>query len=330
MAIAFRRVVLFTTCFAFIVIVVGAYVRLEDAGLGCPDWPGCYGQLIGVPSQHHELAQAKQEFDRTVDVSRARKEMFHRYIAGTLGLLIVAIAIFAWRQRTTLGQSPFLPMALVVLVAFQATLGKWTVTMLLKPVIVTLHLLGGMATLGLLAWLALRQLSPRAPESAPAAWMRPWSALALIVVIVQIALGGWVSANYAALACVDFPTCGGDWLPEMDFRHAFHLVRELGMTAAGAPLSQEALATIQWTHRLGALITFLIVGGAAIAVLHAPGLRFHGLVLLTLLFAQIGLGIANVLFRLPLVLAVAHNAGAALLLVALVVLNFALSLKPLR
>lgn len=331
MAVAFRRVALFTTCLAFVVVVVGAYVRLEDAGLGCPDWPGCYGQLIGVPVSAHEVAKAEQTFKQTVDVSRAWKEMFHRYIAGTLGLLVLAIAIIAWRRRAALGRSPLLPAALGVLVAVQATLGKWTVTMLLKPVIVTLHLLGGMATLALLAWLALRQLPMRPPVAAASAGrLRPWAALALGVIIVQIALGGWVSANYAALACVDFPTCHGEWLPDMDFQHAFHMVRELGMTAAGTPLSHESLTAIQWTHRFGALITFFVVGGLALAVWHVPGLKVYGAVLIALLLAQIGLGIANVVLRLPLALAVAHNAGAALLLVALVVLNFALSLKPLR
>ena len=323
MAIVFRRLVLFTACFAFVVVVVGAYVRLEDAGLGCPDWPGCYGQLIGVPAQDHELARAKQEFDRAVDVGRAQKEMFHRYIAGTLGLLIVAITILVWRQRARLGQSRFLPTALVALVAFQATLGMWTVTMLLKPVIVTLHLLGGMATLGLLTWLALRQLSIPVP-AAESRRLRPWAGLALVVLITQIALGGWVSTNYAALACVDFPTCGGMWLPPMDFQHAFHLVRELGVTAAGTPLSQEALTAIHWTHRLGAFVTLLVVGGVALLALRTPGFRIHGIALLALLFVQIGVGMGNVLLRLPLALAVAHNAGAALLLVALVVLNFAL------
>lgn len=330
MAVAFRRLALAAAALAFVVVVIGAYVRLEDAGLGCPDWPGCYGQLIGVPTQDYELAQARQAFDRGVDVGRARTEMFHRYVAGTLGLLILAVAIIAWRARVRLGQSPFLAAALVMLLAFQATLGMWTVTMLLKPVIVTLHLLGGMATLGLLTWLALRQLPLRRPEGGSAGRLRPWAAVALVVLIVQIALGGWVSTNYAALACVDFPTCGGEWLPDMDFRHAFHIVRELGMTAAGTPLSQEALAAIQWTHRVGALITFLIVVGVALAALRARGFRVHGGVLLALLLVQIGLGIANVLFRLPLAMAVAHNAGAALLLVALVVLNFALSPKPLR
>lgn len=329
MAVAFRRLVLITACLAFVVVVVGAYVRLEDAGLGCPDWPGCYGRLIGVPAQAHEIARAKQEFDRTVDVGRAQKEMFHRYIAGTLGMLILAIAILAWRQRAVLDQSRFLPTTLVVLVAFQATLGMWTVTMLLKPVIVTLHLLGGMATLGLLTWLALRQLSlPIA--AAESARLRPWAGLALGVLIMQIALGGWVSTNYAALACVDFPTCGGTWLPAMDFQHAFHLVRELGVTAAGAPLSHEALTAIHWMHRLGALVTLLVVGIVALRMLRMPGFSIHGGVLLALLFAQLGLGITNVLLRLPLAIAVAHNAGAALLLVALVVLNFALFRKSSR
>jgi cytochrome c oxidase assembly protein subunit 15 len=325
----FRRLVLFTACFAFFVVVVGAYVRLEDAGLGCPDWPGCYGQLIGVPAQDHELARAKQDFDRAVDVGRAQKEMFHRYIAGTLGLLILAIAILAWWRRAVIGLSPLLPTALVVLVALQAALGKWTVTMLLKPVIVTLHLLGGMATLGLLAWLAARQLPLTAP-AAESRRLRPWAGLALAVLIIQIALGGWVSANYAALACVDFPTCGGEWLPQMQFAHAFHLMRGLGVTAAGTPLSGEALIAIQWMHRLGALLTLLVVGAVALLALRSPGFRIHGLALLALLAVQLGLGIANVLLRLPLALAAAHNAGAALLLVALVVLNFALSLKSLR
>jgi len=317
----YRKLVLLAACLALVVIVVGGYVRLEDAGLGCPDWPGCYGQLIGVPEQAHEVAKAEQAFPgKTVDVGRARTEMFHRYLAGTLGLLILAIAAVAWRRRDELRQSPWLATALVVLVAFQAALGMWTVTMLLKPAIVTLHLLGGMATLALLAWLALRELRPTAP--AAAARLRPWAALGLAVLIAQIALGGWVSANYAALACTDFPTCNGRWLPPMDLQHAFHMVRELGVTAAGAPLSHEALTAIHWTHRLGALITVLYLGGLAVVLLRASGLAVHGALLLTLLAAQAALGVANVVASQPLALAVAHNAGAALLLTIVVVLNF--------
>ncbi len=321
----FRKLVLFTTGLAFFVVVVGAYVRLEDAGLGCPDWPGCYGHLVGVPDQAHEMVRAEASFGRQVDVGRAWKEMFHRYIAGTLGLLILAIAVLAWRKRETPRQSPFLASSLVVLVALQAALGMWTVTLLLKPAIVTLHLLGGMATLGLLAWLALRQRSPGSsggPE-APRR-LRPWAALGLVIVILQIALGGWVSANYAALACVDFPTCHGEWLPQLDFRHAFQFVRELGMTAAGVPLPYEALTTIHWTHRVGALVTLVYVGGLAFAVLRTPSLARHGALLLAILLLQAGLGVANVVMSLPLPLAAAHNAGAALLLILLIMLNFVL------
>jgi cytochrome c oxidase assembly protein subunit 15 len=315
--LAFCAVVL-----TFIVIVVGAYVRLEDAGLGCPDWPGCYGQILGVPDEAHEVARAEQAFPgKTVDVGRAWKEMFHRYLAGTLGLMILAIAVMAWmRKRAGGARSPWLATLLVVVVAFQATLGMWTVTMLLKPAIVTLHLLGGMTTLALLTWLALREIDPPAPPAARA--LRPWAAVALAVLVVQIALGGWVSTNYAALACVDFPSCHGQWLPDMDFANAFHVVRELGVTAAGAPLSQEALNAIQWSHRLGALVTLVVVGGLGIRALRAPGLRAVGMAIVGLVIAQAALGAANVLLRLPLVLAAAHNAGAALLLVALVVINF--------
>lgn len=323
----FRKLVLFATCFAFFVVVVGAYVRLEDAGLGCPDWPGCYGHLVGVPDQAHERVKAEASFGQLVDVGRAWKEMFHRYIAGTLGLLILAIAVLAWRRREALRQSSWLAWSLVALVLFQATLGMWTVTMLLKPVIVTLHLLGGMATLGLLAWLALHQLSPGRPGDAARPRLRPWAILGLLIVIAQIALGGWVATNYAALACVDFPTCHGEWLPQMDFPHGFQFVRELGVTAAGAPLPYEALTAIHWMHRVGALVTLLYVGGLALVVLRTPGLAMQGALLLAILLLQAGLGVANVVLSLLLPLAVAHNAGAALLLVALVVLNFTLSAR---
>ena len=319
----YRALVLCAVALTFIVIVVGAYVRLEDAGLGCPDWPGCYGQLIGVPDEVHEVAKAEQAFPgKPVDAGRAWKEMFHRYLAGTLGLLILAIAVIAWLKRGEIGRPPWLATALVAVVAFQAMLGMWTVTMLLKPAIVTLHLLGGMATFALLMWLALREINPQPAPPAVARALRPWAAAGLAVLVVQIALGGWVSANYAALACTDFPVCHGQWLPEMDFANAFHVLRELGVTAAGAPLTQAALNAIQWSHRAGALVTLAYLGALALWALRIPSLRTSSAVLLVLLMAQAGLGIANVLLRLPLVLAAAHNAGAALLLAALVVLNF--------
>ena len=184
-----------------------------------------------------------------------------------------------------------------------------------------------MATLTLLLWLALREIDPPAPAAVAAARLRPWAAAGLTVLVCQIALGGWVSANYAALACPDFPACHGEWLPAMDFANAYHVVRELGVTSAGAPLTQEALNAIQWSHRAGALMTLVLVGGLGVAALCVPTLRLTGAVLIVLLAVQAGIGVANVLLRLPLVLAAAHNAGAALLLAALVVLNFALFRK---
>ena len=324
----FRKLVWFAVIYTFIVVVVGAYVRLSDAGLGCPDWPGCYGELTPHQAQD-DIAKAVEEQGGThgpVSMGKAWKEMFHRYIAGGLGLVILAIAVTAWLRRRELQQSPLLATSLVVLVAFQAALGMWTVTMLLKPVIVTLHLLGGLATLAMLAWLGLRQEKFQ-PASPAAVRLRPWALLALLIVIAQIILGGWVSTNYAALACIDFPTCHGVWLPEMDFRHGFQLVRELGMTAAGTHLSYDAITAIHWTHRVGAVVTFVYVGGFALALLRNPGLFRYGAALLGVLLLQVALGIANVVAGLPLAVAAAHNAGAAILLVTAVVINFALRRK---
>jgi cytochrome c oxidase assembly protein subunit 15 len=320
---AYRPLVYCATVFAFLVIVVGAYVRLEDAGLGCPDWPGCYGQLIGVPDEAHDVARAERAFPgKVVDAGRAWKEMFHRYLAGTLGLLVLTIAVLAWRGRKRTEQPPSLATAAAAVIALQATLGMLTVTKLLKPAIVTLHLLGGMTTLALLVWLALRELELPVPSAPAARRLRPWMAAGLAILICQIALGGWVSANYAALACADLPVCHGRWLPAMDFRNAFQVLRELGMTSAGTPLNQEALNAIQWSHRFGALVTFAYLGFLGLWGWRNPTLRIIAGVLLVLLVAQAGLGVANVLLRLPLVVAAAHNAGAALLLAALVVLNF--------
>lgn len=322
----FRKLLWIAVVFTFVVVVVGAYVRLADAGLGCPDWPGCYGEL--TPHQARDvIARTVEEQGGThgpVSLGKAWKEMFHRYFAGGLGLLILAITIVAWVRRRELRQSPVLATGLLALVVFQAALGMWTVTLLLKPVIVTLHLLGGLAILALLTLLALRQGKPPAIETMTSPRLRPWAAIALLVIIAQIALGGWVSTNYAALACMDFPTCHGEWMPRMDFQHGFQLVRELGMTAAGTHLSYDAITAIHWTHRVGALATFFVVGGFAWALMRHPQLARHGVALLAVLLAQVALGIANVLAGLPLVVAAAHNAVAAILLVTMVVINFAL------
>ena len=319
----YRRLLAAATLLAFCLIVLGAYVRLSDAGLGCPDWPGCYGQLIGVPVAAHEQSAALQVFPgQFIEPHKAWKEMAHRYVAASLGLLIALIALLAWRQRRALGQSPALPALLLTVVIAQALLGRWTVTLLLKPLVVSAHLLGGMTTLALLVWLLLRQRDEvRAAPAEESRRFRIHAALALLAVIVQIALGGWVSSNYAALACGDFPTCLGRWLPEMDFTHAFALRRELGYDADGALLSNAALTAIHWSHRAGALIVTLIVGALAWTLSQRPGWRRWGLLLAAALQAQVALGIAIVLLALPLPLAVAHNAGAALLLGVTVALN---------
>ena len=321
----YRKLVVSSVLLTFLVVVVGAWVRLSDAGLGCPDWPGCYGKL--TPAQAHgEIARAVVEQGGThgpVSLPKAWKEMGHRYLAGILGLLILAIAAVAWMRRATLGLSPWLPTAIVLVVGVQATLGKWTVTMLLKPAIVTAHLIGGMETLALLAWLAVR-LWPLRPAADPAAAraQHPLAVLALCVLCVQIVLGGWVSTNYAALACPDLPLCRGALLPEMDFGNAFHVVRELGMRPDGGLLSVEALTAIHWTHRMFALIATAIIGLAAVRLIRNVDLRLVGWLLLAALAAQFAIGLANVAFSLPLSLAAAHNAGAAILLVLLVVINF--------
>ena len=325
----YRALVVGATCLAFVVVVVGAYVRLMDAGLGCPDWPGCYGAI--TPDHAAEdiaRAVASQGGEHgPVSLRKAWKEMFHRYLAGTLGLAILAIAVIAWRNRRR-NAHYLLPFALLALVMVQAALGMWTVTLLLKPVIVTLHLLGGMATLALLAWLTLRELEwRRAIDPAGRRRVRPWAVAGLAIVAVQIALGGWVSSNYAALACIDFPKCHDTWFPNMDFTHGFQLVRELGRTAAGTHLAYEALVAIHWTHRIGALVTVLYVGSLAWVLMRMRGLAPMAIALAVLLTAQVALGVANILAGLPLAVAVAHNAVAACLLVTLVMINFAVSRK---
>ncbi len=313
-----------TTLFALVVIVLGAYVRLSDAGLGCPDWPGCYGQSV-VPGSVETIAQANASFpDRALESGKAWKEMFHRYFAGTLGLLILALAVIAWINRKEVNQPLLLPFFLVGLVVFQAALGMWTVTLLLKPVIVTLHLLAGLATLGLLWLTVLRKRYQASIFSEPIqSGLRFWAALGLVVLIAQIALGGWTSTNYAAMHCPDFPTCQGQWLPELDLGEAFTIWRESGVDYEGGVLPFNAAVTVHFIHRVGALVTFLIVGLLALRCLAVKrrGISFIGVTILLFLLIQISLGIANVMLRLPVPVAVSHNGMAALLLMSLIALN---------
>ncbi len=317
----FNKLTLIGALLALCVVVLGAYVRLSDAGLGCPDWPGCYGALT-VPQSEVAIQHAQTAFPHAaIEAGKAWKEMVHRYFAGTLGLIVLAIFILAWKKRDQIKSSVWLPTFLLGLIAFQAMLGMWTVTLLLKPVIVSAHLLGGMSTLAILVWLAHRHWGKYSGTTVINLQLKFFIRFGLVVLFAQIFLGGWTSTNYAALACTDFPTCHGAWVPATDFKDAFHLVRELGRNADGGLLTLEALTTIQWTHRIGALITLIYLGILAIFVLKYAPIRKFGFILLALLAAQISLGIANLVLYLPLVLAVAHNMGAAILVVTVVVLN---------
>lgn len=320
----YRKLIVAALVLTFGVVVLGAYVRLSDAGLGCPDWPGCYGKLTPKhAAEEIALAESAQP-GGPVSHAKAWKEMVHRYFAGTLGLLVLGIFALAWKNRRDTAGSPALPAVLLGVIIFQTLLGMWTVTELLKPFIVTSHLIGGMSTLALLAWLWQRERGTSLRGMANVRHLRAWGALALAVVAVQIVLGGWVSTNYAALACLDFPKCHGEWVPDMAFEPAFTLHRELGMDAGGNLLTHAALTAIHWTHRVWAVVVLFTVGYAAFRLVRQPGLSGLGGLLGLLLLAQISLGIANVWLGLPLPVAVLHNTGAALLLLVLVVINFRL------
>jgi len=319
----YRKFILAALILAFGVVSMGAYVRLSDAGLGCPDWPGCYGKLTPHLAAEAINAELAVRPDGPVSHAKAWKEMVHRYLAGTLGVLVLGIAILGWRGRRETSGGPGLPLILLGLIVFQALLGMWTVTQLLKPLIVSAHLLGGLATLSLLLWLWLRERAQYGHVYyARADHLRGIAAIGLALLVTQIALGGWVSTNYAALACTDFPLCQGVWMPPMDFEHGFTLHRELGETASGELLPMTALTAIHWMHRVMALIVFLYLGWLVLRLLRTPGYASMGLIVGGLLLLQVSLGISNVLFSLPLAVAVAHNTGASLLLASLVVLNY--------
>ncbi|NKC15700.1 MAG: heme A synthase [Gammaproteobacteria bacterium] len=324
----YTRLASATTLLALVIIVLGAYVRLTDAGLGCPDWPGCYGTLT-VPRGEAAVAAAEQAFPaRPLEAGKAWREMIHRYIAGILGIAIFILALLACRmqQRTTIGL--LLPLSLVILVAFQGALGMWTVTLLLKPAIVTAHLTGGMLILALLTWLVLRSLDQRQPSRPRnrgfyAAWV------GLVILGMQIVLGGWTSTNYAALACPDLPTCQGRWLPLEAVAEAYQVWGQVGIDYEGGHLSNEARMAVHIVHRLGAVITFLYIGTLALFFIRSgpvSRIRVAAAATLLLVLSQFAIGMANVVFNLPLALALAHNAGAALLLMAMVTMTYWLGL----
>ncbi len=303
---------------AMLVILLGAYTRLTDAGLGCPDWPGCYG-FLKVPEQAHHIEQAEALYpERPVESHKAWNEMIHRYFAGTLGVLILAIFFVSLRQKRL-----FLPSLLLGLVIFQAALGMWTVTLALHPVVVMGHLLGGFSLLSLLA-LYWWQLQP-APFIAVKQSLKLLFWPVLLVLSAQIALGGWTAANYAALACIQLPVCEAGWASRLNFDEAFSLHLGYDNYEYGV-MSQSARVTVHVMHRIGAVITLLVVAAYAIALWRQSSgvIQQLALAVLVLLLLQFSLGLANVVLHLPLANAVAHNFVAANLVMCLAVIGYQL------
>jgi len=320
MAKAGFRLALLATLLALLVVLLGAYTRLTHAGLGCPDWPGCYG-FLSVPQSEAQLAHAELHFpDTPVEADKGWSEMVHRYFAGALGLMIAVLAARAWRQRHVPDQPLKLPLFILLVVFAQAAFGMWTVTLKLWPQVVTGHLLGGFATLSLLFLLTLR-LSGVLPALAVPRRLQRWATAGLVLGILQIALGGWVSSNYAAVACIDVPTCHGEWWPAADFANGFHLTQHIGPNYLGGQLDSDARTAIHLTHRMGAVALTLVLLGLAWQLRKVGMTRLAGL-LLAALVVQISLGVSNVVFHLPLTVAVAHNAGGAALLLTLVLVNY--------
>jgi cytochrome c oxidase assembly protein subunit 15 len=320
----YRKLVFFTWFLTLDLIMFGAFVRLTDSGLGCPDWPGCYGSVtpLGSLSDIHAANRAMPY--GAVSLSKAWIEMVHRYAGSILGMLIIAIVYLAWRHRARLGRSPLLATVALVTVCVQGAFGAWTVTHLLMPVVVTSHLLFGMLTLAVMTWLAARE-RPYQPLAAAAARWRGWMAGGVLLLVLQIALGGWVSTNYAALACMDFPTCQGQWLPPMDFAGGYSIIRALGELPSGQMISQYALTAIHWTHRNFAFVVFLYLGLLGLRLRAEPGLRGPATLMLGLLLAQLLTGLTTIFFQWPLLIAVLHNGGAAGLVLATVTLLVRLS-----
>lgn len=308
---------------ALFVVMLGAYTRLTDAGLGCPDWPGCYGHMV-LPSAQNELQSAQSQFPQIpIEAQKAWTEMAHRYAAGTLGLLILFIAgSVLWRRLQGLRLPWQLPLALLLLVAFQAALGMWTVTLKLLPVVVMGHLLGGILIFACLSRLRL-QLSAVSVNRLPQ-W-RMWVLLGVVIVFCQIALGGWVSSNYAGIACIGFPQCNGQWLPALHFSQGFNLFSPVGANYQGGVLDNDVRMTIQFIHRLGAILTaayVLTLGLLILAKVESTILRRLALLAILLVVVQFILGVMNVLYLLPLWVAVTHNGVAALLMATMLMMLY--------
>src|SRR5450830_586672 len=323
-----RKLIAVSVALTFELIMFGAFTRLTDSGLGCPDWPGCYGQANPLLS-HVQIKAAEIAMPQgPVTIQKAWIEMVHRYLAMSVGVLICVQVLLAWMRRKSTMISPWLSTSTLVCVCVQGAFGAWTVTLKLQPVIVTTHLLLGMGLLAMLTWLGGRQdnlahPAIKRPAAAPAlASLRVWALATAAVLAVQIALGGWVSTNYATLACNEYPLCGGEWIPPMDFGHGFTLWRELGKTAAGHYLPFAALTAIHWVHRNFAIVLVLVAGWTAVLAWRQPALRQMARLLVAALAVQAGTGLATIYLSFPLAIAVLHNGGAAVLVLLVTMLNY--------
>ena len=328
---------LIATVLASLVVGMGAYTRLVHAGLGCPDWPGCYGFIV-VPETVEQIATAEKFFPNApVESEKGWAEMIHRYIAGALILLVLALVFQAIKYRKEPNRPVKLPLFILALIILQAAFGMWTVTLKLWPQIVTAHLLGGFATFILLFLLTIR-LSGVNWQAVPSKikglrTLKTLGIVSLLVVIMQISLGGWTSSNYAALACPEVPTCQGEWLPPMNFSEGFDIGQSIGPNYLGGQLHAEARTAIHFSHRLGAILTFILLAllvwktfkvSREMADEHRKSLRFIAIVVFFALAIQVCLGLSNIIWSLPLNIAVAHNLGGVLLLISLVTYNFRL------
>lgn len=315
----FQTLTIITLFLTFDLVLFGAFTRLTDSGLGCPDWPGCYGSASPLGA-HADIASAQQAMPTgPVTHGKAWIEMVHRYLATGVGGLILVLALAAWLGRKRAAWAtpgPWLPTLTLVWVCVQGAFGALTVTMKLFPAIVSLHLLGAYVLLALLT-LQVARGGIAVPGRVPP-WVGPAAWLALGMLVLQAASGAWVSTNYAVLACTEFPQCQNSWWPAMDFANGFTLWRPLGLSQDGAPISFQALTAIHWAHRLLAGVTTLVLAGLAwrlrgVAALQRPARWLGGLLML-----QLATGLSNVVLGWPLVAAVMHTGGAGALLVTLV------------
>src|SRR5450830_472566 len=328
----YRKLVWITLFLTFDLIMFGAFTRLTDSGLGCPDWPGCYGHSNPLLAHEHISAAQAAMPTGPVTVAKAWIEMTHRYLAMAVGVLIITLMVIAWRRwiksrHIEIKFRPWFPTALFLFVCLQGAFGAWTVTMKLQPIIVTIHLLLGLTLLAMLAWLGARQ-NEHAPVSAFGRALARPALIGMLLLIVQIALGGWVSTNYAALACTDFPLCHGALIPQMDLENGFTLWRHLGKTADGDYLPFPALTAIHWVHRSFAVVVVACLAWLAQRARKDAGLRRTASWLLIVMALQLLTGLSTIYLNWPLAIAVMHNGGAALLLLLLVMLNYKARFAP--